>query len=221
MNNATKVVKVAITSDLMCPWCWVGLRKLQQASKATQIDIVIEWKPFMLRPNIPEEGQLKSDPTPETRVGRHLKAAGQSVGIDFTGLTDRTPNTALFHAVLHLLQDELRMDHKVVTAYHEAVFEGYFTTSIFPDDNGLLKAAHKVNDQAVTKAIESLLKDKPKLEQLKQHVREEARAASMRGISGVPSFSFNDEASPAFSGAQPVETFAHVLQHYASQKQEA
>ena len=90
MKVANKAVQVAITSDLMCPWCWVGLRKLQQASKATQIDTVIEWKPFMLRPHIPEEGQLKSDPTPASRVSRHLKQAGKSVDIDFTGLTDRT-----------------------------------------------------------------------------------------------------------------------------------
>jgi predicted DsbA family dithiol-disulfide isomerase len=98
------IVNVDITSDLMCPWCWVGLCKLQLAAKETGIATNITWKPFLLRPNIPIEGQPKGG-TPESRTGQQLKHAGKSVGIDFTGLTDRTPNTILFHATIKMLQD--------------------------------------------------------------------------------------------------------------------
>mgnify|MGYP005843129761 CR=1 FL=1 len=135
-----KAVDVVITSDLMCPWCWVGLRKLQDASKRTKVDVNITWKPFFLRPNLPEEGILK-DTTPQSRVGSRLRAKGEEVGINFTGLTDRTPNTTLFHAVIKYLEDEMKMDTKDVTAFHEAVFEGYVTLGIFPNRDGVLMCA--------------------------------------------------------------------------------
>jgi len=206
-----KAVDVAITSDLMCPWCWVGLRKLQEASKIADVDTRITWKPYLLRPNLPEEGIPKADPTPESRVSKHLKVAGREVGIDFTGLTDRTPNTTLFHAVMKMLQDDRNFSSELVTRFHEAVFEGYFTLGVFPDDDGILTAAEKVADPILVESIQDLLDDAPRLSKLQKEVREEARDASMRGISGVPAFEFNGV--PAFSGAQPVSTFVGYLKN--------
>jgi predicted DsbA family dithiol-disulfide isomerase len=179
----------------------------------TKIETVITWKPYLLRPKLPEEGVLKSDPSPESRVSWHLKKAGQSVGINFTGLTDRTPNTILFHSVIKMLQDELSLDDRVVTEFHEAVFEGYFTTGVYPDKEGLMKAARVTGDPRLVGAMDLLFKDQEKLKKLKKEVLKEARDASRRGVSGVPSFEFNGE--PAFSGAQPVETFVEALKHYA------
>jgi predicted DsbA family dithiol-disulfide isomerase len=205
------VVNVTITSDLMCPWCWVGLRKLQQASKDSEIDVAIEWKPFFLRPNMPVEGQPKGG-TPESRAGSRLKQAGASVGIDFTGLTDRTPNTALFHATLKYLQDTLHIDPRTVTEFHEAVFEGYFTLGVFPDLTGLLKAAGKLKDPIVYESVAQLYQkdDNNFLPDLLKEVVKEATEASRRGISGVPTFAFNGQ--EAFSGAQPVDTFIRYLE---------
>jgi len=216
MTNTKDIVNVVITSDLMCPWCWVGLRKLQEASKNAQLDMRITWKPFLLRPNMPEEGVLKSDPTPNSRVGHRLRQAGQQVGIHFTGLTDRTPNTTLFHAVMDLFQEELHVDARLVTAFHEAAFEGYFTLGEFPDQTGLLKAARRVQQQQphrgaalLVEHMEAFFQDKEKVEATKKHVRDQSFEASRRGISSVPTFEFNEE--NVFSGAQPVATFEVLL----------
>lgn len=174
--TSKSVVNVDITSDLMCPWCWVGLRKLQAASKETGITTNITWRPFLLRPNIPIEGQPKGG-TPETRVGKHLKLAGKDVGIDFTGLTDRTPNTVLFHATLKMLQEHPSISNESVTLFHEAVFEAYFTLGIFPDQNGLLRAARNMvgNDkEAVFIAMEELYHDDARLEDYSEQVKYEA-----------------------------------------------
>ncbi|KAL3919956.1 MAG: hypothetical protein SGILL_003496 [Bacillariaceae sp.] len=209
-----RIVPVTITSDLMCPWCWVGLRKMQQAAKTTHIEPKITWKPFQLRPGIPEEGQPKGG-TPASRVGSHLKSQGRAEGIDFTGLTDRTPNTSLFHATIAYLQDDLKVDSDVVTEFHEAVFEAYFTLGIFPDQDGLLTAAKKVKDPVVAGHIQDLYANPALLSQLKSKVQEEARMAAARGIDGVPTFSFGGK--PAFSGAQSVSTFSHFLEEYAEQ----
>ena len=86
-------------SDMMCPWCYIGLRKLQEASKIANVDANIVWKPYMLRPNLPEV----RPPLPVWGVISRL--LGESVGINFTGLTDKTPNTGLFHATMKWIKD--------------------------------------------------------------------------------------------------------------------
>mmetsp|Transcript_22503 Transcript_22503/g.49027 ORF Transcript_22503/g.49027 Transcript_22503/m.49027 type:complete len:214 (-) Transcript_22503:97-738(-) len=205
-----KAINVAITSDLLCPWCWVGLRKLQQAAKVAHVEdqLQITWQPYMLRPNAPPAGIPKGG-TPESRVPPRLRRAGQQVGIDFTGLTDRTPNTTLFHATLHHLRR-----HELQTKFHEAVFEAYFTLGIYPDQAGLLKCAQKVG---VEKTVAELYDDEQKLKELSELVQQEAYHAShYEAVNGVPSFAFNGE--PAFSGAQEVDTFARYLNHYSNEE---
>ncbi|KAL7573473.1 hypothetical protein ACA910_013787 [Epithemia clementina (nom. ined.)] len=216
VSTTRAAVSVTITSDLMCPWCYVGLRKLQQASKMAQVETKITWKPFFLRPNLPEQGVPKGG-TPSSRVGDRLKRAGESVGIDFTGLTDRTPNTTLFHAILHDLQSTSKNNkddddnQQLPTAFQEAVFDAYFTRGIYPDETGLLQCAQQVG---VAESVAELLSNEDKLSQLRHVVHQEAAQASKRGINGVPFFEFNEE--PAFSGAQEVATFVTYLERYAA-----
>ena len=210
-NDASEVdsVNVTITSDLMCPWCYVGLRKLQEASKIANVDTNIVWKPYMLRPNLPEEGAPKGG-TPASRVGRHLKAAGESVGIQFTGLTDKTPNTGLFHATMKWILEKEK-DGTKQTEFQEEVFDAYFTRGVFPDQKLLLETARKIGVGAV---VEELFNDTKQLAQMRKAVEKEAREASTkRGIDGVPFFEF--DGYPAFSGAQDVRYFVQYLQRHA------
>mmetsp|Transcript_22850 Transcript_22850/g.52912 ORF Transcript_22850/g.52912 Transcript_22850/m.52912 type:complete len:209 (+) Transcript_22850:260-886(+) len=204
-NNNTKAVDVTITSDLMCPWCYVGLRKLQEASKVSGVDTNIVWKPFLLRPDLPEDGAPKGG-TPSSRVPIHLRSAGESVGIDFTGLTSKTPNTILFHATMKML-----LENKVEqTPFQEEVFDAYFTQGIFPDRQVLLDCAKYAG---VKEWVEQLYEDPKRLGRLRNEVMEEAQAASYRGVSSVPFFEFNG--NPAFSGAQDVQTFVRFLERHA------
>jgi len=190
-----KTVQVTIVSDLICPWCYVGLRKLQQAAKILQpnnIQTQITWKPYMLRPGMPEDGQPKGG-SPESRVPGRLREAGDAVGIRFTGLTDRTPNTELFHATMAVILDQHGADQQ--TQFQEEVFDLYFTKGVFPDQVGLEQAAEKVG---VADTVHMLFTDQERLSQVRGQVRHEAREASRSGISGVPFFSFNGE--PLFPG---------------------
>ena len=205
INAARAAVAVTITSDLMCPWCYIGLRKLQEASKVVNVETHITWKPFMLRPQIPEQGTPKGG-TPSSRVGPNLEMAGKAVGIDFTGLTDRTPNTSLFHATMHALEG-----HASQTAFHEAVFDAYFTRGIFPDPSGLLQCAKQVG---LGDEVSALYANPSKVHELQHLVEQEAQDASRRGIHGVPFFEFEGEL--AFSGAQEVGTFVKYLRRYAT-----
>lgn len=205
-------VPVTITSDLICPWCYVGLRKLQQASEVAHIDVEITWKPFLLRPDMPLEGRPKSG-TPASRVPNHLKAGGKSVGIDFTGLTDTTPNTIDFHATMKYLLDN-KQDQ---TPFQEQAFDAYYTQGIYPDQAAMLKLAERVG---VAENVKTLYQDEDKLKQYRDAVMVEARDASRRGVHGVPSFAFGNDTQEAFSGAQPVETFVRYLNRYAQVQEE-
>ena len=84
---------------------------------------------------------------------------------------------------------------------------------VFPDRNGLLEAARKVNDPRLIERIDKLYKNDERLAELKQEICKEAVEASRRGVTGVPSFEFNGQ--PAFSGAQSVEMFTNYLNRYA------
>ena len=101
-----KKVTVDVVSDILCPWCWIGKRNLEEALRQLPQDgrsssVEVRWHPYQLRPATSREGAPKAPSTPENpRVGQRLKAAGQAVGIDFTGKTDRTPNTLSAHTLL-------------------------------------------------------------------------------------------------------------------------
>lgn len=206
-ENQRPVVDVAITSDLVCPWCFVGLRKLQQAAERANVETNIVWKPYQLRPNTPEDGQPKAG-TPADRVGHRLKRAGEEVGINFTGLTDKTPNTQLFHAVMKVILEEQGPVKQ--TEYQVAVFEDYFTNGVFPTQEALLVAAKSIG---IEETVSSFFKDSERVSDVRQKVAYEAWQASRAGVSGVPFFEFNGD--PLFSGAQNVATFEAYLKEYA------
>lgn len=194
-----KSLAIEIISDIVCPWCWVGKRKLEKAlaSYDKVQDYSIVWRPYQLRPNAPVEGTPKAPDTPDNpRVGQRLKAAGGSVGIDFTGKTDRSPNTLLAHALLeHTLE---KRGWKKQNQVQEALFQAYFTDGIFPDEPNLIKIAHsnEVEDFETALRETSLLEDVRKNIQLNYSVN--------RGH-GVPFFIVNGQA--VFSGAQDPSTF--------------
>ena len=204
----TITITITITSDLICPWCWVGLRKLQQASEAANVTVAIVWKPFLLRPDHPLQGTPKGG-SPESRVPSHLKAAGKAVGIDFTGLTDTTPNTIDFHAAMKYLLDA-KLDQ---TPFQEAAFDAYYTQGIFPDQQALMECADKVG---VLEQVKALYGQEDVLDQYRHDVVAEAREASRREVRGVPSFTFGSDKTPAFSGAQAVDTFVSYLKQHAA-----
>jgi predicted DsbA family dithiol-disulfide isomerase len=176
---------------------------LQKASEEAEVDVDITWKPFMLRPNTPQEGQPKGG-TPDSRVPAHLKAAGKRVGIVFSGLTDRTPNTIDFHATMKFLLDK-DIDQ---TPFQESVFDAYFTKGNFPDRPEMLKCAQLVG---IADQVKTLYGEQRIMEMYRNEVTAEAKGASLRGVRGVPSFSFGDDTRPAFSGAQDVDTFIAYL----------
>jgi len=156
----------------------------------------------MLRPNTPLEGNPKPPNTPgNPRVGPSMKAAGASVGIDFTGKCDRTPNTLLGHTLLEFALEKRGVS--VQNELAERIFKMYYTDGIFPDANNLSIVGQEFGLEKGE--IEAVLSDDERLERVQVAIHRNRSQVP----SGVPFFVFNGQ--PAFSGAQDPSTFHRVF----------
>jgi predicted DsbA family dithiol-disulfide isomerase len=154
----------------------------------------------LLRHNIPKDGVPKGG-TPESRAGARMKAAGQQVGIDFTGLCDRYPNTLAYHALLKYAEETQPKKQNVLA---DILFRHYFTDGRYPAGENLAAAATEagLDGPEARRYAED--------EDNQAAVAAEARANAQRGISGVPFFIINGE--PAFSGAQQPGAFVEIFE---------
>ena len=212
-DSTAKSVDVTVTSDLNCAWCWIGLRKLKLAAQEANVEPSIEFKAFLVNPHIPDEGTPKGG-LPSARVPKQLQEAALKVGINLTGLCNRTPSTKLFHATIRMLQDDPDVNSGEVVNFYEAAFEGYHTNGIFPDKEGLLLAARRIGSDELFQKVRALYDDDFKLLQLKDEAYDEAMECLRNGILGVPHFKFDKQKT--FSGAQPLEMFTLFHETYAS-----
>eukprot|EP00914_Ancora_sagittata_P030903 GHVO01062384.1.p1 GENE.GHVO01062384.1~~GHVO01062384.1.p1 ORF type:complete len:165 (+),score=26.82 GHVO01062384.1:306-800(+) len=154
---------------------------------------------------MPVEGVEKPPNTPgNPRVNPRLKQAGQAVGIDFSGKSDRYPNTVQAHALAEYakekstaLQDQLM----------EVLFRGYFTDGAVPQGEALVALAMEVGigeDEA-----KNVISDEGRL----RSAKEKAVAWSSKGVSGVPHFFFNGKSG--FSGAQEPAVICQMIRKAA------
>jgi len=144
---------------------------------------------------MPEDGKLKGG-DPSSRVPSGMRSAGASVGIEFTGLTDRYPNSIKAHTLLSYAE---RAAPQKQNELQEVLFRHYFTDGRYPDEQNLRVAAKEVglDVEAAMDAVADASQ--------REAVRREAESMSRAGISGVPFFFINGK--PLGSGAQPPAAF--------------
>ena len=204
-------MQIEVFSDVVCPWCYVGHARLQQAL-AARPGIVdrVTWLPFELNPAMPEEGRDRLEYMRE-RFGnvdrfadaqRQLKTIGVELGIDFRfDAVTRSPNTRRAHVLAaHARRVSETLQHAVIAK----LFAAYFTEGRDVGDRAVLLdiarecglpeegVAHALADPALRTEVESL----------------ESLARSWN-VSGVPTFIFDRRTG--FSGAQPLEVFLQVI----------
>src|SRR6202166_1850850 len=123
---------VDVTSDLICPWCFVAKRRLEKASCILGKTLDIRWHPFQLNPEMPVEGLNRrlyrsakfGSWEQSQRLDAQVSAAGTEVGIRFRhDLMKRTPNTFRGHVLLAAaLKDGVHKQNLVA----ERLFQAYF-----------------------------------------------------------------------------------------------
>jgi predicted DsbA family dithiol-disulfide isomerase len=201
------MLTIDVISDVICPWCFIGKRRLEKALNGRSA--TIRWHPFQLNPDMPREGiDRKSyrirkfgswERSQELDV--QVAAAGRGEGIAFNfDRMARTPNTLDAHRVIWLAGERRVQDAVVV-----ALFRAYFTDGRDLSDRATLAdvAAGAGLDRA---EVDDLLAGDRGLDA----VRAGEEQARRLGVSGVPFFVVGGRV--ALSGAQPPEVFRQAFE---------
>lgn len=208
---------IDIYSDVVCPWCYVGKRRLERALTEFGGDARIAWRPFQLNPTMPKDGMDRTAYL-EAKFGsldafrqmeEHVLAAGASERILFAfEKIARTPNTFLAHRLIWFAEREGCQDAVV-----DSLFRGYFEDGA---DIGSIATLVQLATQAGLhrEIVERFLQSDEGIAEVKA---EEATGHKL-GIRGVPYFIL--DGTYAISGAQPVDTFVLALKRLPADRAE-
>jgi predicted DsbA family dithiol-disulfide isomerase len=209
-------VVVDLISDVVCPWCYIGKRKLEAAlaelrSSEAGTGVAVRWHPFQLNPDIPREGipraaYLEAKFGGRARAGEiyaRVKQAGAEVGIpfDFDRII-RQPNTLDAHRLVAWAQK--RGDPRARDDLVERLFRAYFIDGRDIGDRDELARIAREAGFPFEEAQAMLASDKESSE-----VLAEDREAREVGVGGVPFFIFNGRT--AVSGAHEPDTLLQAL----------
>lgn len=202
---------IDVFADPVCPWCWLGKRRLDAALAARpDVDVTVRWQPFQLDPSVPPEGldraeylEAKFDDMARVRATHdQLVAIGRDEGIAFLfAEIDRFPNTIDAHRAVRLAAEEGPLAQG---ALMEQLFELYFTEGEDISD-------HRVIAQAAEEAgldAETLVA-RLETDEGAEEVRDEAARARAIGVEGVPCFIFAGKL--VVMGAHPPEVLLEAM----------
>lgn len=208
--DTSPVLQIDIISDVMCPWCIIGFKQLEQALGMTGTGAYIRWHPFELNPEMAPEGQnlrehitQKYGSTAEqsTAARTQMRTLGQELGFAFNFHDDsRIVNTFAAHQLLDFAQE-----HGLQHPLKMALFDAHFTQGRDVSQHDVLvdvAASVGLDPDAARAVLDSA-----------SHA-EQTRARQLfwteRGISGVPSMVFGGKY--LLTGAQGAQTYAQMLQ---------
>jgi len=203
-----RALTIDVVSDVVCPWCLIGVRRLEQAlATFPDVDATIRLHPFLLDPSTPEEGVdlrerlQKKYGVPAAQMFARVEAAARESGIplDFAKVTRGVATTRAHTLLRHALAKGTQR------ALNDALLDAYFLEG--RDIGNLdvlveLASAHGFEADAAR----ALLRDEAEL----KATRAEAAAVAAQGISGVPFFVFGERF--ALSGAQPIDALQMVIE---------
>jgi len=205
-------LQIDVISDVVCPWCFIGQKKLARAlalyrakNPAAEAPTVT-WHPFQLNPGLPEAGVDRAEYLKRKfgersgNVYARVSAIGAQVGIPFAfDKVVRQPNTLAAHSLIALAAEAGRQDPVV-----EAFFRAYFIDGRDLTSNETLvevACGAGLEREAVERCLASA--------EARALVQEEDEEARRLGVDGVPFFIFNRHYS--LSGAQDPETLLETM----------
>jgi predicted DsbA family dithiol-disulfide isomerase len=209
VKPAAKPLVIEVASDVICPWCYIGKRRLEKALALVggEVKPEIRWLPFQLNPEMPEQGipraeyrKAKFGSLERARgLDARVAAEGEGEGIAFAfERMERTPNTTAAHQLIDLAQKQGKG-----TAVVDALFKGYF------------EEARDIGDAAVLAEIAARagVSGWPH-EAAGQEVAALEEDVRNLGISAVPTFILDRKLG--VSGAHPPEALAQAIREAAA-----
>ena len=203
---------IDVISDVICPWCFLGKRRLDKAlASLADLDVLVRWRPYALDPSIPPEGldrtvYLTNKFGAERLATLHdpLIQAGLADGVPYNfEAIARTPNTLDAHRLIRWahttgLQNEMA----------ERLFMSYWSEGKDIGDRRILAAeagAVGINGGQIAELLDS--------DQDVENVKAEIAHATTIGVTGVPTFIFAQ--SYALVGAQSADILADAITRVA------
>jgi predicted DsbA family dithiol-disulfide isomerase len=207
--STLKPLRLDIVSDVVCPWCYIGKRRIENALELVKdVPVEVHWRPFFLNPWVPREGisreeyltaKFGSVEAYKGIAGRVVTAAGEE-GLSYRpDLVKRQPNTIDCHRLIHWAEGKGKS-----AEMKQRLMELYFRDGgDLTDINVLVQAAagcgldsDDVRRRLATDEDVAL-------------ISAQAEEAANKGISGVPTYVFAQKY--AVSGAQPPEQLAAAI----------
>ena len=214
----TNKLKIDIVSDVVCPWCTIGYKRLEKAIEelGVQDQIELEWQPFELNPNMPKEGQnvvehitekYGSTIEQQNESKRNMTEIGADLGFKFDYFDDmRMVNTFDAHVLL-----EYAKDFDKQTELKMTLTKAFFSDRKDVSEKEILKEALLEVGLNADEGLAKLDDEKARLE-----VRNKQNYWKNLGVNSVPTIVFDRKS--AVTGAQPIATFKQVLTELIKEK---
>ena len=220
---AEQTLTIDVISDVVCPWCFIGRRRLgaalaRLAAEEPRARPLVSWHPFQLNPDLPREGIDRSvylaekfgGARPAAEIYERVRAAGRSVGIDFAfERIARQPNTLDAHRLISWAQAQGSAEEVV-----ERLFRAYFLEGRFIGDREVLAAIAGEAGLSAELARAHLASSEGAAA-----IAEMDRRTRELGVSGVPFFIFGGRL--AVSGAQEPAVLVGAMTEAMRETEEA
>ncbi|HTJ52746.1 MAG TPA: DsbA family oxidoreductase [Cyclobacteriaceae bacterium] len=204
-------IKIDIVSDVVCPWCYIGKRRLEKAvdQLKDKYEFELEYHPFELNPGMPVQGVNQKEYLSDKFGGEeryhqitdHTTGVAATEGLAFNFQKQTTsPNTRASHTIIQLAKEE-----GVQLPIMEAFFKAYFTDGVDLSKNENIIAV-AVAAGLQREVVEKRLAD----DDAKVRIAVEEKEMSKLGITGVPFYIIDNKYG--ISGAQNAETFIKAFE---------
>ncbi|XP_038982041.1 uncharacterized protein YwbO isoform X2 [Phoenix dactylifera] len=212
-SDAKKLVQIDVSSDTVCPWCFVGKKNLEKAMELPKehFDFEVRWHPFLLDPSAPREGIKKCDKIKQKfgadqyeHIISRITKVFRDLGLEYdtSGLTGNTLDSH------RLITFAARQGYDKQNALVEELFYNYCCQGKYIGDREvLLDAARKVGIGGAAELLEDPRKG---LEEVYEELEKYSSC-----IRGVPHFVINGKYK--LSGGQPPGVFLRAFQAVANE----
>jgi predicted DsbA family dithiol-disulfide isomerase len=213
--STLKPLRIDVVSDVVCPWCYIGKRRIERALElASDVPVEVHWHPFFLNPWVPREGISREEYLTAkfgsveayNRIAQRVVAAANEEGLSYRpDLVRRQPNTIDCHRLIHWADAEGK-----AAQMKQRLMELYFRDGGDLSNSDVLVGAASdigLDSEAVRRRLST--------EQDVGLISALAQEASEKGVSGVPTFVFAQKY--AVSGAQDSERLARAIRQVSAE----
>jgi predicted DsbA family dithiol-disulfide isomerase len=215
--DTPEALQIDVVSDVVCPWCFIGKRRLEQAiALCPDIPVEVNFRPYFLNPWVPRAGMSRTDYLTKKfgsverygEIAQRVATAAAEEGLTYAvDKMSRQPNTLDSHRVIFWARNS-----GAQACVKQRLMDFYFTEGAnLSDQEVLVKAATECGMDG--EEVRRLLATDTDVERVTQ----EAESARSAGINGVPTFIFGRAFST--SGAQPPETLAEIIAYAAAEQE--